>query len=202
MIARGQPTLSSRELGEKLGVSSAQVRKDLAWVIQSRQASDAGRSGVGYNCVKMHDSIRRVVGTNHQWSTALIGVGNIGRALLGYGGFAQGGFQITAILDADQRMAGKRIGGLPVNPMSALRKVIRAHRITIGILAVPRAAAQTVATQLCDAGIRGILNFAPMRISVTEGVSVTNIDVSVALEQLAMDISIRDQSRLIGEGAA
>lgn len=202
MIARGQPTLSSRELGEKLGVSSAQVRKDLAWVIQARQASDAGRSGVGYNCVKLQDAIRRVVGTNRQWPTALIGVGNIGRALLGYGGFAQGGFQITAILDADQRMAGKRISGLLIHPMSALRKVIRAQRITIGILAVPRTAAQNVATQLCDAGIRGILNFAPMRISVTEGVSVTNIDVSVALEQLSMDISIRDQSRLIGEGAA
>ncbi|MDA0215116.1 MAG: redox-sensing transcriptional repressor Rex [Planctomycetota bacterium] len=202
LIAQGQPTLSSRELGEKLGLSSAQVRKDLAWVVQSRQASEAGRAGVGYNCVKMNESIRRVIGANRRWSTVLVGVGNIGRALLAYGGFAQDGFLISAIFDANPRMEGKRIGTLKVQPTSALRKAIRTHRVAIGILAVPRSAAQSVATQLCDAGIRGILNFAPMRISVTEGVSVTNIDVSVALEQLSMDVSIRDQMRLISEGAA
>lgn len=201
LIALGQQTLSSRALGEKLGISSAQVRKDLAWVLQSKQTNEAGRSGVGYNCVKMHDSIRRVVGTNRRWSTALVGVGNIGRALLGYGGFVQDGFPITVILDADPRMAGKRIGGLVVQPMSALRKAIRTHRVTIGILAVPRSSAQAVATQLCDAGIQGILNFAPMRITVSKGVSVTNIDVSIALEQLSMDVSISNRSRLTGEGA-
>ena len=99
-------------------------------------------------------------------------------------------------------MQGKRIGTLAVQPMSTLRKVIRTNRVTIGILAVPRLAAQNVATQLCEAGIRGILNFAPMRISVTPGVSVTNIDMSVALEQLSMDISILDQLRMNSEGAA
>lgn len=202
LIAQGQPTLSSRELGEKLGVSSAQVRKDLAWVIQSSQTTQAGRSGVGYNCVKMNESIRQVIGANRRCPTVLVGVGNIGRALLAYGGFAQDGFSIAAIFDANPRMEGKRVGGLAIQSTSALRKVIRTNRVAIGILAVPRSAAQAVATQLCDAGIRGILNFAPMRIAVTEGVSVTNVDVSVALEQLSMDISIRDQLRLSAEGAA
>jgi len=202
LIAQGQPTLSSRELGEKLGVSSAQVRKDLAWVVQSSQATEAGRSGVGYNCVKMNESIRQVIGAHRRRSTVLVGAGNIGRALLAYGGFAQEGFSITAIFDSSSRMQGKRIGTLMVQPMSALRKVIRTNRVAIGILAVPRSAAQNVATQLCEAGIRGILNFAPIRISVTPGVSVTNIDMSVALEQLSMDISIHDQLRINSEGAA
>ena len=200
MITQGQSTVSSTELGEKLGVLSAQIRKDLAWLGMGRRAGAVGRAGVGYQTVGLLESIRRTVGTNRKWSTALVGVGNIGRALLGYGRFIQEGCPITAILDADARLAGKRIGGLEVKPMSELRTVLRRQKIAIGIIAVPRSAAQSVATQLCDAGIQGILNFAPMRISVTSGVSVTSIDLSVALEQLALDISLRHLGALSGEG--
>ncbi len=199
LIGQGRETLSSRELGEKLGVSSAQVRKDLSWIGQSRQTHEAGRSGIGYDCGALYESIRRVVGTNRRWATALVGVGNIGRALLGYGGFVDEGFPIVAVLDCDERLAGKRIGGFVVDPMSSLRKVVQKHHVTIGILAVPRSSAQIVAKQLCDAGIQGILNFAPMKISVSEGVSVANIDLSVALEQLSLDISLDSKRRPSGE---
>lgn len=201
LIAQGQTTIRSQVLGEKLGVTSAQVRKDLAWVAQSRQTGEVGRSGVGYNCLKLYEAIRRVVGTNRRWSIALVGVGNIGRALLGYGGFEQGGFPITVIFDSDDRMVGKRIGGRVVAPMSALRRMIRSRHIAIAIIAVPRSAAQTVANQLCDAEIKGILNFAPTRVSVAKGVSVTNIDMTVAFEQLSMDISIQESIAAEEDGA-
>lgn len=202
MMAQGRSTLSSRELGEKLGIPSAQVRKDLSWLVQSHETRQSGQAGVGYNCLALSQSVRQVIGTDRKWSTLLVGSGNIGRALLGYGGFMQDGFPITAVVDSDPRIVGKKIGGLVVAPISALTRVIRSKRIAIAILAVPRSAAQAVATQLCAAGIRGILNFAPMRISVADGVSVINIDVSVALEQLSMDILMRDQVRLSEEGAA
>lgn len=201
LIAQEQITIRSHVLGEKLGVSSAQVRKDLAWVAKSHQASDVGRSGVGYNCVKLYEAIRRVVGPNRRWSIALVGVGNLGRALLGYGGFEQDGFPITNIFDSDDRMVGKRIGGRVVAPMSTMRRVLRSRRIAIAIIAVPRSAAQIVANQLCDAGVKGILNFAPTRVTVVKGVHVTNIDMTVAFEQLSMDISIQESIDLEEDGA-
>lgn len=194
IIEQGQNTLSSRELGEKLGIPGAQVRKDLAWVVKSRGSDETGQAGVGYNCAALCESVRRVIGTHRRWSTLLMGVGNIGRALLAYEGFAQDGFPIVAVVDADPRMVGKKVSGHVVSPLNAMQRLICRHDITIAILAVPRSAAQAAANQLCGAGIRGILNFAPMRIAVDEGISVTNIDVSVSLEQLSMDISRRDQS--------
>lgn len=202
MIASGEVTVSSRALGEALGVSSAQVRKDLSWVVHVGRSSEGGQSGVGYDCASLLEAIRGVIGTDRRWPTLLIGAGNIGRALLGYGGFAAQGFRIVAVLDADERVVGKRIGQFEVQSMSALRKSVRAHHVTIAILAVPRDGAQAVASQLCAAGVRGILNFAPVRLAVTEGVSVTNVDVSVALEQLAMNISRGDQPPLAKIGAA
>ena len=202
MIASGEVTVSSRALGEALGYSSAQVRKDLAWVVHVGGTSEGGQAGVGYDCASLLAAIRSVIGTDRPWSTLLIGAGNIGRALLGYGGFASQGFRIFAVLDGDERVVGKKIGSFIVQPMSVLRKCVRTNRVTIAMLAVPRTAAQEVASQLCAAGVRGILNFAPVRLAVTEGVSVTNVDVSVALEQLAMNISRGDHPPLAKIGAA
>lgn len=202
MIAAGDVTVSSRALGDALGFSSAQVRKDLAWIVHVGRPCEGGQSGVGYNCASLLEAIRGVIGTDRRWSTLLIGAGNIGRALLGYGGFVAQGFRIVAVLDGDERVVGKKIGPFEVQPMSTLRKVVRRHHVTIAMLAVPRGAAQNVASQLCGAGVRGILNFAPVRLAVTEGVSVTNVDVSVALEQLAMNISRSDQPPSAKIGAA
>ena len=202
MIASGEVTVSSRALGEALGYSSAQVRKDLAWVVHVRGTSEGGQAGVGYDCASLLEAIRAVIGTDRPWSTLLIGAGNIGRALLGYGGFTSQGFRIFAVLDGDERVVGKKIGSFIVQPMSVLRKCVRTNRVTIAMLAVPRTAAQEVASQLCAAGVRGILNFAPVRLAVTEGVSVTNVDVSVALEQLAMNISRGGHPPLAKIGAA
>ncbi len=202
LIAAGEITVSSRKLGEALGYSSAQVRKDLAWVVHLGRASEGGQSGVGYDCVAFESAIRGVIGIDRHWPTLLIGAGNIGRALLGYGGFAAQGFRIVSVLDADERLVGRKIGRFVVQPMSALRRCSRTHNLTIAILAVPRDAAQSVASQLCAAGVRGILNFAPVRLCVTEGVSVTNVDVSVALEQLAMTISRGEAQSRAMNGAA
>ncbi len=202
IIASGEATVSSRALGEALGFSSAQVRRDLSWVAHVGGSGEGGQSGVGYECASLLNAIRGVIGTDRCWATLLIGAGNIGRALLGYGGFASQGFRIVAVLDADQRVVGKRIGQFEVQSMSALRRCVRTHQVTIAMLAVPRDAAQSVASQLCAAGVRGILNFAPVRLAVSDGVSVTNVDVSVALEQLAMNVSRGDQPPLAKIGAA
>lgn len=199
MLAEGNTTVSSKELGAALGISSAKVRKDLAWAGEAGSAAGSqkgrvGRSGVGYDCAGLRERIRGVIGTNRKWRALLVGCGNIGRALIAYGGFEDQGFEIVAVVDSDRRVVGKRIGGLVVGPATDLRKALRSSQATIAIVAVPRSAAQAVASQLCSAGVRGILNFAPMRLSVAHGVSVTNIDVNVALEQLAMDISLIDQA--------
>lgn len=181
------------EIAQAVGVTGAAVRKDLAWVSATGPDRDTrvGHAGVGYDCALLMDRIRGIIGTNRPWTAVLVGCGNIGRALLAYGGFVGQGFEIAAVFDGQKGVVGRVVGRLTVQPMSELRKSVRSTKATIGIIAVPRSAAQTVATQLCNAGVRGILNFAPMRLAVSEGVAVTNIDVNVALEQLALNISLR-----------
>lgn len=205
MVAQGHQTVSSKALGAALGVSSDKVRKDLAWAggaASGARSNHVGQSGVGYDCATLHERIRSVVGTNRQWAAVLVGCGNIGRALLAYGGFEHQGFEIVAVFDSNRKVIGKKIGSLEVAPMSDLRRTIRSHQASIGIIAVPRSAAQSVAGQMCAAGVRGILNFAPMRLAVSQGVCVTNIDVNVAIEQLMMDVSLIGQSGRAGRGGS
>ncbi len=191
-LAAGRRTVSSSEIAQALGVKSAAVRKDLASAGTTRPSSArVGRAGVGYDCRLLSTSIRELIGTNRRWRTVLVGAGNIGNALLGYSGFEGQGFEIIAVFDVQKGLVGRTVGRQRVRAMRDLRRTIQASGVTIGIVAVPRTAAQGVATQLVDAGVLGILNFAPMRLAVDESVAVVNIDVSVSLEQLAIDISAR-----------
>jgi redox-sensing transcriptional repressor len=183
LVRDGQATTSSSHLGQRLGLSDAQVRKDLAYFGQF------GYPGVGYRCEELIAAIRRILGTDRGWSVAMVGVGNLGRALLGYKGFSQQGFHIIAAFDVDPARVGSRIEGVPIFHLDRLAEVIRQHRIRIGLIAVPAASAQIVADALVSAGVEGILNFAPVTITVPPGVNLVGVDLAIELEQLTFAVA-------------
>ena len=177
--AAGTVTVSSRTLARSLGLTDAQVRKDLTYFGQF------GRPGIGYEVSALIQRLRSVMGTDKITATLLVGVGNLGRALAAYEGFGPKGFELVAIFDASEKKVGQRIGGLTVEPMQKLEKTVRARSIRLGLMSVPASAAQSVADRLVAAGIRGILNFAPGAIKVPEEVTVHTLDVASELEQLS-----------------
>ncbi len=182
LVQQGQETINSAQLGKRLGVTDAQVRKDLAYFGQF------GYPGIGYRCGELVEQIRRILGTTASWSVALVGVGNLGHALLRYRGFAEQGFRIVAALDVDPHKVGQEIASVRVQPLDQLADVLRAHDIRIAILAVPSSQAQRVAQQLVDAGIVGILNFAPVTLTLPEEVAVAGVDLAIELEQLVFAV--------------
>lgn len=183
-IQSGRERVSSKVLGDALGLTDAQVRKDLACFGQF------GQPGVGYRAADLSSRIRHIMGRDQGWSLALVGVGNIGRAILAYRGFREDGFQIVAAFDESPQVVGQKINGFRIMPMDALPHEVRERHIQIGVIAVPSEMAQEVADRLVEAGVEGILNFAPRRLSVPPRVSVGVVDLTVALEQLAFDISV------------
>lgn len=184
--AADRPTVSSRQLGEALGLSDAQVRKDLAYFGQF------GRPGIGYRVDELIPRFRTILGTDKTTNVLLVGVGNLGRALIAYRGFSKRGFEVVAVFDKDVAKVGQTVVGQPpltIQPLSELSKSVRKHSIRVGILAVPAPAAQSVADEMIAAGIRGILNFAPVTIQVGPGVSIAAVDLAVHLEQLSFQFS-------------
>lgn len=175
----GTPRVSSSGLGEALGISDTQVRKDLA------SLGSLGQPGIGYDVAELIGAIRRALGVDRPWSAALVGVGNLARALLRYHGFAQRGFTIVAVFDRDAAKVGHKIEGLTIQSPERMREVIMATGAELGIITVPADAAQAVADDLIAAGVRGLLNFAPGVLRVPTGVSVVPVDLTVQLEQLA-----------------
>ena len=174
----GEETISSTQLGRLLGLSDAQVRKDLAYFGQF------GYPGVGYRCQELMEQIRRILGTDRRWPVYLVGVGHLGQALLGYKGFGEQGFEIVAAFDIDPRKIGQTLGGVPVLDLQQIGEQVQRTGVRLVVLAVPAAEAQRVAEQLVGAGIHGILNFAPVTLSLPEGVSSVGVDLAIELEQL------------------
>lgn len=179
---KGRRTISSKQLGESLRLTDAQIRKDLAYFGQF------GHPGIGYKVEDLILQVRKILGTDRTWNVLLVGVGNIGRALSGYRGFAAKGFQVVAVFDNDPAKVGKKLGTFVVQPLSDLAESIQKHNVRLAILAVPADSAQDVADQLIAAGIRGLLNFAPVSLTVPRDVAVTTVDVAVQLEQLAFQV--------------
>lgn len=182
----GRQTVSSRDLGHSLGVSDAQVRKDFGYFGQF------GRPGVGYRVPELTERVRGILGTDKKTSVVLVGVGNLGRALIAYRGFAKRGFELVAALDDDPGKIGVRTPGpkpLVVRPVADIASVVRSHAVRVGLLAVPAPVAQQVAQLMVDSGIRGILNFAPVMLRLNGDVSVSSVDLAVHLEQLAFQVS-------------
>ncbi|MCH2139528.1 MAG: redox-sensing transcriptional repressor Rex [Phycisphaerales bacterium] len=183
-VAASKSTISSSTIASTFGLTDAQVRRDLACLGQT------GRPGVGYQPKSLASKIRAALSIDRTWNLIIIGVGKIGSALMGYPQFAGGGFKIVAALDADPALHGQTVAGLRVRPLDELNELAAAMRIDVAILAVPADAAQDVAESVVEAGIHGILNFAPVRLKVD--VPVEPIDLSRSLEQLAFNVASRD----------
>lgn len=179
---QGETTVSSSQLGAALSVNDAQVRKDLAFFGQF------GYPGIGYRIEGLIGELRRVLGMDREWPTALVGLGNLGRALLKYKHFRRRGYQIVALFDNDPHKVGQKVDGLVVQAIDKLPEVAAARPIRLAILSVPAEVAQPVADRIVACGIPGILNFAPTTLSVPPSVSVVAVDLSVQLEHLAYKV--------------
>ena len=183
---QGWTTVSSSQLGDPLSIKNAQVRKDLAFFGQF------GQPGVGYRIEELIDALRHILGIDHDWPLALIGLGNLGRALLKYRGFRTRGFHVVALFDNDEAKIGQNYDGLVVEPIESMRKLIAVRKVRLAILAVPADAAQRVADLLVASGIRGILNFAPVPLAVPPHVNIVAVDLSIQLENLAYKVQKTD----------
>lgn len=188
LIRDGHETTSSSQLGRLLGFSDAQVRKDLAYF------GHFGQPGVGYRCDELVHNIKRILGTDRDWPVALIGTGNLGRALLGYRGFRNQGFRIIAAFDVDPNRVGALIDGVPIHHLDRLPEIARENKIRLAVIAVPAAAAQAVADRLVAAGVEGIVNFAPVTITLPDSVSHVGVDLAIELEQLSFAVANRRPS--------
>jgi redox-sensing transcriptional repressor len=173
---QGQDLVSSQELGEKLGVTPAQIRKDLSYF------GRFGKQGRGYNVRRLLDELRQILGLEREWTMALVGVGHLGRAILSYGGFTPEGFRIIEAFDSDPSVIGSKIDKVAVKDVSELEATLSKSPVDIGIVAVPADAAQRVIDSLGKCGVKAILNYAPMSPLVPAGVRVQRVDPVLALQ--------------------
>ena len=175
----GHETISSDALAVAAGVNSAKVRKDLSHL------GSYGTRGVGYDVNYLVHQISRELGLTQDWSVVIVGVGNLGHALANYGGFAERGFRIAALLDADRRRVGEELAGVTVRHIDELDAIVRGSGASIGVIATPATAAQDVCDRLVAAGVTSILNFAPVVINVPAGVDLRKVDLSIELQILS-----------------
>ena len=176
-------TVSSEDLAERSGTTSAQVRKDLSLF------GSFGKRGLGYAVPELTRRLRRILGLDRSWRVAMVGAGRIGSALFEYPGFRQRGFHIVAILDSDPEMVGRRWGDVTIEDVSALEEAIARGGVEILILAVPARAANEIADRAVRAGVRGILNFAPAQLRVAEEVALKDVNMVMELEALSFALS-------------
>lgn len=182
-------TISSSEIAEGVGVSSAQVRKDLAYF------GEFGTRGVGYNVKDLHDYIIKILGLDQNWNVVMVGAGHLGTALSMYGGFRQRGFKVVGIFDVDPQKIGQKINNVEISPLERLEEITKAKGAQIGIITVPAAEAQEVADKLINAGVKSILNFAPKNLNVPLDVEVRNVDLAVNLEVLTFNLTMKNSSK-------
>jgi len=179
LMEKGIDLVSSDELGKLSGCNGTQVRKDLAYFGQF------GTRGVGYRISELKSRITKILGMDGRWNVALIGIGNLGTALLSHEGFRRHKFDIIIGFDVDKSKVGKKFNGVEIKDMSELKRAISEKDIKMAIITVPVQSAQTVANILVDAGIKAILNFAPVNISISKDVFLKNVDLSLELEGLS-----------------
>ena len=183
--AAGRSTVSSGQLGTLLGFSDAQVRKDLGFFGQF------GYPGVGYRCEELIRAMRDILGTNQAWPVVMVGAGNLGQALLGYRGFGRQNFSIEAAFDADPAKVGQVVQGIRIQPLSELAATIAEKGIRLGMIVVPANRAQEAAEALVAAGVEGIVNFAPVTLTLPTGVQQVAVDLAIELEQLSFAVTSR-----------
>lgn len=170
--------VSSEQLAGRLQMTPAQIRKDLSYF------GKFGKQGRGYNVKRLAAELRRILGLDRSWNACLVGVGRLGRAIISYPGFQPEGFRVVAAFDADSALIGSEVGELKVDPLGDIPVKVRRLNIRIGIVAVPAQHAQGVIDRLVDAGIRAILNYAPIAAQVPPNVRVANIDPVLGLQSM------------------
>ncbi len=175
---QGRDVVNSQELGERLGVTPAQIRKDLSYF------GRFGKQGRGYNVKRLLEELHEILGITREWSMVLVGVGQLGKAILGYGGFTPQGFRIVAAFDVDSETVGDVVDGLEVKPVAELPEALQEFDAQIGIVAVPAANAQDVIDVLVESGVKVILNYAPIAAHVPQGVRIKDIDPVLALQSM------------------
>ena len=178
----GQPNVSSETLASLTGFTAAQVRRDLAYF------GSFGKRGVGYAVRPLRQGLAAILGIDRGWRIGLVGVGNLGRALMAYQGFKNQGFDVVAAFDCDAAVIGSAVNGQPVLPVDDLARAVRDERIDIVIVTVPADAAQQVVDHAVAAGVRAILNFAPTQLHVPEHVQLSNVDLAVEVEYLSYSL--------------
>ena len=181
----GRDVTSSHELGRRLGISSAQIRKDLS------HFGGFGKQGTGYQIEFLVAKLRQVMQVDRTWNVVVVGAGNLGSAISHYQGFMERGFRIMWLFDADPGKVGQQIGGFQVRPIGELGETVTQENVQIAMIAVPAEHAQEVADLVVAAGVRAILNYAPINLNVPEGVMVQYIDPVVHMQH--MTYYLRDE---------
>jgi redox-sensing transcriptional repressor len=179
MAQEGQRVTSSQELGVKLGVSAAQIRKDLS------QFGEFGKQGTGYNIKFLSEQLRRILNLDKVWDMAIVGAGDVGSALAHYSGFRDRGFQVTMIFDNNQEKIGKQMGMVFVQDIAGMESVIRGAGIKVAAVSTPADHAQEVTDKLVEAGVKAILNYAPIQLSAPEDVRVEYLDPATHLQKMS-----------------
>jgi redox-sensing transcriptional repressor len=185
LAQEGVKIIASDKLAEKCGVNPAQIRKDLAYF------GEFGIRGVGYFVKELLFEIKRILGLNKVWKMALVGIGNLGSALLAHQNFIRQGYEFAAVFDVDPAKVGRRLpSGQIIHHLDELVAVVKDQDIEIGVIATPADRAQDVAQRLIDSGVKAILNFAPTQLQVIEGMAVENVDFTVKLDNLAYHLTM------------
>jgi redox-sensing transcriptional repressor len=178
MLAENRHVTSSQELGERLGISAAQIRKDLS------QFGEFGKQGTGYSIDYLAEQIRQILHIDRVWDIAVVGAGDIGSAVARYQGFANRGMQVAMIFDNDPTKIGTQVGSFTVQDTADLESTIKRAGIKVAMIATPSEKAQEVSDQLISAGVKAILNYAPINLNVTEDVRVQYIDPVIHLQRM------------------
>jgi redox-sensing transcriptional repressor len=179
MSQNGQQVTSSQELGDLLGISPPQIRKDLS------QFGEFGKQGTGYHVEFLFKQLRSILNLDQIWDVAIVGAGDVGHALARYQGFLDRGFHVTMIFDNDQGKVGREVGGFVVQDTAVIIESIQKANIKVAMLAVPSSVAQEVTDQLVEAGVRAILNYAPIQINAPSNVRVQHIDPAIHLQRMS-----------------
>lgn len=178
LLREGVSSVSSQELGERINVTAAQIRKDLSYF------GEFGKQGIGYDVEKLLKHIERILGLTHEWPVVLVGVGYLGQAIARYEGFHSKGLRIVGLFDSDQDKIGQTVANMEILDDSRITAVVREHGVKLAIVAVPAVRAQDVTDMLVAAGVRAILNYAPIIVQVPEGVWVRYIDPVAVLHSM------------------
>lgn len=188
LLQEGIASVSSQELGDRINVTAAQIRKDLSYF------GEFGKQGIGYDVEKLLNQIERILGLTQEWPVALVGIGHLGEAIARYEGFRSQGIRIAALFDSDTAKINNVIGGMAIMGDDQISAVIREQGIKLAIVAVPAARAQEVADRLVEAGVRALLNYAPVVIQVPDGVWVRHIDPVAVLHSMTYYLA-REENR-------